>query len=121
MQVKALKFGGSSLADAEQFKKVASIVKAEDSRRYVVVSAPGKRFDGDTKITDLLYILHAHIKYNAPYTEVFEKIKDRYREIHASCGLKQDLETELINIEANLNKKTSVDYIVCLTDKPKII
>ncbi len=110
--IKVLKFGGSSLASGESFAKVKRIVEADQSRRVVVVSAPGKRFSGDTKITDLLYILHAHIKYNAPYTEVFEKIKDRYREIHASCGLKQDLETELINIEANLNKKTSVDYIV---------
>ena len=110
--IKVLKFGGSSLASGESFAKVKKIVEADQSRRVVVVSAPGKRFSGDTKITDLLYILHAHIKYNAPYTEVFEKIKDRYREIHASCGLKQDLETELISIEANLNKKTSVDYIV---------
>ena len=110
--IKVLKFGGSSLASGESFAKVKRIIEADQSRRVVVVSAPGKRFSGDTKITDLLYILHAHIKYNAPYTEVFEKIKDRYREIHASCGLKQDLETELINIEANLNKKTSVDYIV---------
>lgn len=110
--IKVLKFGGSSLASGESFAKVKRIVEADQSRRVVVVSAPGKRFSGDTKITDLLYILHAHIKYNAPYTEVFEKIKDRYREIHASCGLQQDLETELINIEANLNKKTSVDYIV---------
>ncbi len=110
--IKVVKFGGSSLASGESFAKVKNIIDADQSRRVVVVSAPGKRFSGDTKITDLLYILHAHIKYNAPYTEVFEKIKDRYREIHASCGLKQDLETELINIEANLNKKTSVDYIV---------
>ena len=110
--IKVLKFGGSSLASGESFAKVKKIVEADQSRRVVVVSAPGKRFSGDTKVTDLLYILHAHIKYNAPYTEVFEKIKDRYREIHASCGLKQDLETELISIEANLNKKTSVDYIV---------
>ena len=110
--IKVLKFGGSSLASGESFAKVKRIVEADPSRAIVVVSAPGKRFSGDTKVTDLLYILHAHIKYNAPYNDIFEKIKDRYREIYASCGLKQDLETELINIEANLNKKTSVDYIV---------
>ena len=110
--IKVLKFGGSSLASGESFAKVKRIVEADPSRAIVVVSAPGKRFGGDTKVTDLLYILHAHIKYNAPYNDIFEKIKDRYREIYASCGLKQDLETELINIEANLNKKTSVDYIV---------
>ena len=110
--IKVLKFGGSSLASGESFAKVKRIVEADPSRAIVVVSAPGKRLSGDTKVTDLLYILHAHIKYNAPYNDIFEKIKDRYREIYASCGLKQDLETELINIEANLNKKTSVDYIV---------
>ena len=110
--IKVLKFGGSSLASGKSFAKVKNIVDADPSRAIVVVSAPGKRFSGDTKITDLLYILHAHIKYNAPYNDIFEKIKDRYREIHESCGLKQDLETELVNIEANLNKKTSVDYIV---------
>ncbi|MBQ9745084.1 MAG: aspartate kinase [Clostridia bacterium] len=110
--IKVLKFGGSSLASGESFAKVKRIVEADPSRAIVVVSAPGKRFSGDTKVTDLLYILHAHIKYNAPYNDIFEKIKDRYREIYASCGLKQDLETELVNIEANLNKKTSVDYIV---------
>ncbi len=110
--IKVLKFGGSSLASGKSFAKVKNIVEADPSRAIVVVSAPGKRFSGDTKVTDLLYILHAHIKYNAPYNDIFEKIKDRYREIYESCGLKQDLETELVNIEANLNKKTSVDYIV---------
>ena len=55
MSVKVLKFGGSSLADAEHFKKVADIVKSDPSRRYVVASAPGKRSDDDEKVTDLLY------------------------------------------------------------------
>ena len=110
--IKVLKFGGSSLASGETFAKVKKIVEADPSRAIVVGSAPGKRFSGDTKVTDLLYILHAHIKYNAPYNDIYEKIKERYREIYYSCKLQQDLETELVNIEANLNKKTSVDYIV---------
>jgi aspartate kinase len=110
--IKVLKFGGSSLASGKSFAKVKNIVDADPSRAIVVVSAPGKRFSGDTKVTDLLYILHAHIKYNAPYNDIYEKIKERYREIYYSCKLTQDLETELVNIEANLNKKTSVDYIV---------
>jgi aspartate kinase len=101
--IKVLKFGGSSLASGETFAKVKKIVEADPSRRIVVVSAPGKRFNGDTKVTDLLYILHAHIKYNAPYNDIYEKIKERYREIYYSCKLTQDLETELVNIEANLN------------------
>ena len=60
--LKVLKFGGSSLADAQQFAKVKAIVEADESRRVVIVSAPGKRFSGDHKITDLLYLCAAHIK-----------------------------------------------------------
>lgn len=110
--LKVVKFGGSSLASGETFNKVKKIIEADNSRRIVVVSAPGKRFSGDTKVTDLLYICHAHIKYNAPFDDVISKIEDRYREIHASCGLTQDIETEFLKIRSTLSKKTSVDYIV---------
>ena len=110
--LKVVKFGGSSLASGETFNKVKKIIEADNSRRIVVVSAPGKRFSGDTKVTDLLYICHAHIKYNAPFDDVLSKIEDRYREIHASCGLTQDIETEFLKIRSTLSKKTSVDYIV---------
>ena len=55
MYIKTVKFGGSSLADAAQFKKVAQIIRSDDTRRYVVASAPGKRNSGDTKVTDMLY------------------------------------------------------------------
>ena len=58
MAIKVVKFGGSSLADAEHFRQVASIIKADPSRRYVVPSAPGKRFSDDTKVTDMLYTLY---------------------------------------------------------------
>jgi hypothetical protein len=78
--IKVVKFGGSSLASGESFAKVKKIIEADKSRRIVVVSAPGKRFSGDTKVTDLLYICHAHIKYNAPFDDVLDKIEDRYRE-----------------------------------------
>ena len=60
--VKVVKFGGSSLASAEQFKKVGNIIRAEESRRYVVPSAPGKRFSEDTKVTDMLYKCYAEAK-----------------------------------------------------------
>ena len=110
--LKVVKFGGSSLASGENFAKVKNIVNADKSRAIVVVSAPGKRFSGDTKVTDLLYILQAHIKYNAPFDDVFEKVAQRYKEIAESCGLKQDIDSELENIKSKLNKKTSVDYIV---------
>ena len=110
--LKVVKFGGSSLASAEAFAKVKKIVEADKSRTVVVVSAPGKRFKEDIKVTDLLYVCHAHIKYSIGVDDMFEKIKERYREIHKGCGLKQDLEYEFDKIASGLNKKSSVDYIV---------
>ena len=110
--LKVVKFGGSSLASAEAFAKVKNIVEADKSRAVVVVSAPGKRFKEDIKVTDLLYVCHAHIKYSIGVDDMFEKIKERYREIYAGCGLKQDLESEFQKIGERLNKKASVDYIV---------
>ena len=109
--IKVVKFGGSSLASGESFAKVKRIIDADKSRAIVVVSAPGKRFSGDMKVTDLLYLLHAHIKFNAPFDDIYEKIKERYLEIKASCGLKQDIESELENVYSKLGKKTSIDYI----------
>ncbi len=110
--IKVVKFGGSSLASGESFAKVKKIIDADPSRAIVVVSAPGKRFSGDMKVTDLLYLLQAHIKFNAPFDEIFDKIKERYIEIKNSCGLKQDLDYEFDVIASGLNKKTSVDHIV---------
>jgi aspartate kinase len=110
--LKVVKFGGSSLASAEAFAKVKKIVEADKSRAIVVVSAPGKRFKEDIKVTDLLYVCHAHIKYSIGVDDMFEKIKERYREIYKGCGLTQDLESEFDKIAANLTKKASVDYIV---------
>ena len=110
--LKIVKFGGSSLSSAEQFARVKAIVEADSSRKVVVVSAPGKRFKEDNKVTDLLYICHAHIKYNASFEDVFEDIADRYRQIAAGCGLTQDLEREFETVKASMNKAASVDYIV---------
>ena len=78
MGVKVAKFGGTSLADAEQFRKVKSIIRADPERRYIVPSAPGKRFPGDHKITDLLYLCHAHVQQAVPFDEVFDLIAQRY-------------------------------------------
>lgn len=109
--LKVVKFGGSSLASAEQFARVKAIVEADPSRKVVVVSAPGKRFSGDTKVTDLLYICHAHIKYHAPFEDVFEDIAGRYREIAAGCGLKQDLESEFESVKQFIQKAPTADAI----------
>lgn len=110
--LKVVKFGGSSLASAEQFARVKAIVEADPDRKAVIVSAPGKRFKEDNKVTDLLYICHAHIKYNASFEDVFEDIAERYREIARGCGLKQDLEAEFAAVKASMNKSSSVDAIV---------
>ena len=110
--LKVLKFGGSSLASGETFEKVKKIVEADSSRSIVIVSAPGKRHSKDMKVTDLLYLCQAHIKYNANFDHLLEEIKGRYQAIYDYCGLKQDLESEFAQIKEKLNKKTSVDYIV---------
>ena len=110
--LKVLKFGGSSLADSGQFLKVKNIVEADEDRRVVVVSAPGKRHDNDNKITDLLYLCNAHLKYNASYEDIFQMIQDRYQEIKENCGLSLDLEAEFAEIRSHMRKGMSVDYLV---------
>ena len=77
--IKVCKFGGSSLASGEQFKKVKDIVKGDETRCVVVVSAPGRRFEGDGKITDFLYLCHAHLKYGVSYESIFELIEQLIR------------------------------------------
>ncbi len=109
--LKVVKFGGSSLSSAEQFARVKAIVDADPARKVVVVSAPGKRFSGDTKVTDLLYICHAHVKYHAPFDDVFEDISGRYREIAAGCGLSFDLEGELADVKDFIQKAPTPDAI----------
>ena len=89
------KFGGSSVAQASQFKKVRDIIQADPDRRYVVVSAPGKRFSNDSKITDLLYLLDAHRTYHVDGSNVFRLIKERFLEIKEELDLKQPIEKEL--------------------------
>ena len=110
--LKVVKFGGSSVATGECFDMVKNIVEADPARALVVVSAPGKRFSKDIKVTDLLYLLRAHIKYNAPYDELLNKIEARYLEICASCGIENTISEDFAEFKEKLNKKTSVDYIV---------
>ena len=75
--ISVVKFGGSSVASAEQFKKVKDIVKEED-RKYIVVSACGKESHEDYKVTDLLYLCEAHAKYHVSYDDLFNQVKDKY-------------------------------------------
>ena len=92
--LKVVKFGGSSCADATQFAKVKSIVRSDPARRVVVVSAPGKRFKDDHKITDLLYLCAAHIKYGVGCDDIFGMIRGRYNDIARDCKLSIDLDPE---------------------------
>lgn len=110
--LKVLKFGGSSLADSSQFAKVKEIVEQDGSREVVVVSAPGKRNSDDNKITDLLYLIHAHIRYGVAYDGVLDMVRERYEEIKKGCGLKTDIASVIDETFAGVDKKTSVDFIV---------
>ncbi len=106
------KFGGSSLASAKQFKKVKDIVLADPKRKIVVVSALGKRDSNDSKITDLLYILHAHLKYSVPYEDVWKIIYDRYVEVRDDLKIDYKIEDELNLIKSQLDKNIPQDYLV---------
>ena len=111
MGVKALKFGGSSVADGIQLGKIKDIIEADPERRYVVVSAPGKRFDGDSKITDLLLMCKAQADSNIPIEQLFQVIEDRYNAISMQLGIDVDLESEYKEILKNLKEGCSKDYI----------
>lgn len=110
MGVKVSKFGGSSLANAKQFKKVYSIVMKDPKRRYIVPSAPGKRYPNDSKITDLLYLCHAHVAHSIPFGEVFDIISTRYLEIIEQLGISLDLKPYLEEIKSNIANGASLDY-----------
>ena len=110
--LKVLKFGGSSMADAVQFAKVKTIVDADPARRVVIVSAAGKRFKNDNKITDLLYLCHAHVQYGVACDSVFEMIRSRYLEIRDELGLATDLESEFDALRKKLDKGISQEELV---------
>ena len=93
------KFGGSSLASDEQFKKVRSILELEPTRRFLVPSAPGKRFKEDEKVTDLLYLCHTLKNDGKPFTDEFAKIRERYLSIARGLNLKVDIESALQEVE----------------------
>ena len=107
---KVVKFGGSSLASAEQFKKVKDIITAEDSRRFVVPSAPGKRFSADTKVTDMLYGCYDLAAKGKDFTKEFEAIKERYNGIISELGLDMNLDNEFNVIKACFIGKAGRDY-----------
>ena len=107
---KIVKFGGSSLANAEQFQKVGEIIRSDESRRYVVPSAPGKRFDGDTKVTDLLYKCYNTAVEGEDFIPILQEIKGRYYEIIRGLNLDLSLEDEFAQIEADFKAQAGTDY-----------
>lgn len=108
--IKVAKFGGSSLADAEQFRKVADIILADPARRYVVPSAPGKRFAEDVKVTDMLYACYKAAISGQDFKTRFKEIQDRYDSIIAELGLNLSLENEYEAIEAGFKGRAGRDY-----------
>ena len=111
MGVKVCKFGGSSVADLIQLKKTKEIIESDPERRYVVVSAPGRRFEEDIKITDVLYLCHSHREHKLPYDQLLQVIFDRYMATAANLGLQINLSEEYEVIREKMRTGCNADYI----------
>lgn len=107
---KVVKFGGSSLASAEQFRKVGEIIHAEKERRYVVPSAPGKRYSGDTKVTDMLYDCYNSASANGDISGKIKAIQARYQEIIDGLGLELSLDEQFTEIREKFEEGVGSDY-----------
>ncbi len=107
---KVVKFGGSSLANAEQFMKVGSIIMEDEARRYVVPSAPGKRYSSDTKVTDMLYACYGAAVNGEDFTEQLAEIKERYQEIIDGLSLTFSLDDDFETIRENFSNKAGENY-----------
>ena len=103
--LKVTKFGGSSMADAVQYGKIKNIILSDPARKVVVVSAAGKRSKDDHKITDLLYLCHAHTQYGVDCNPIFERIAQRYMEIRNDLNLQVDLESDFAALKKRLDRK----------------
>ena len=110
MSLKVVKFGGSSLADAAHFIQVASIIKADPARRYVVPSAPGKRYSDDIKVTDLLYTCYEEVRSGKDISETYSKIVKRYNDIITELGMDFDLTGEFEYIKNALTHRSGRDF-----------
>lgn len=107
---KVVKFGGSSLASAEQFEKVGNIIKAENDRRYVIPSAPGKRNSRDTKVTDMLYKCYQTAAMGKDFSGQLKAIEMRYQDIIDGLNLSFSLKEEFVVINENFKKKVGEEY-----------
>ena len=111
MDTIVVKFGGSSLADSNQYQKVAAIIQDNPARRYAVVSAPGKRSIDDIKITDLLYRCYDLAVANEDFSQPLELIRERYAEIIAALGLEFPLDAEIETLRAHLSGTPESAYM----------
>lgn len=109
-EIVVAKFGGSSLSDSNQFKKVKNIIMSDNRRKFVVPSAPGKRFAKDYKITDLLYLCHNHVQQEIPFEDVFKIISKRYKEIISDLQLDFDISPYLDEVQHKIAAGASSDY-----------
>ena len=107
---KVVKFGGSSLASAEQFKKVGKIIRADESRKFVVPSAPGKRFSNDIKVTDMLYSCYGAAIREKKFVNQLDDIHARYQEIIEGLNLTLSLDKEFETIREDFGKKIGREY-----------
>lgn len=110
MQTITTKFGGSSLADANQFRKVKNIITSDVRRKYVIPSAPGKRNSEDYKITDLFYLCYEHVRTKVNFDDVFKIIAERYMDIVKELSIDIDIEAYLKEVKQNIAKGASKDY-----------
>ena len=110
--LKVAKFGGSSVAGADQFRRVKAFVESDESRRVIVISAAGKRYGDDHKLTDLLYLIHAHLTYGVSCEEILSTVESRLTEIRDELSIPVDIASELDGFRKKLSKNMSVDEIV---------
>ncbi len=111
MKIIVTKFGGSSVADNIQIDKVKDIITSDKRRKYVVVSAPGKRSENDIKITDTLYTCKRNIEENLPFEQIFQIVVDRFTEIQKKLGTDVDFDKEFSIILENMKKGACQDYV----------
>jgi aspartate kinase len=110
MGIRVCKFGGSSVADAGQLRKVRAIIDAEEERRFVVPSAPGKRDASDTKVTDLLYQIHATASEKGSIEPLFDRLAERYHKIVADLSLDFELDSALSEVHDRIRDGAGADY-----------
>lgn len=110
MEIKVAKFGGTSMADAKAINQVASIIADDKSRKYVVVSAPGKRFSQDHKVTDMLYACYHDLEINGECSGVFKQIRERFTQIVKDLALDLDIEKYLDQVEQDMLKYHSSEF-----------